>query len=199
MPEFIAKLLQVQEWAKHFCVAVEYARAVGVPELEIAPHVNAVCNCLSQSFPNTGDKLSEWAESALRAGFDQMCATLQQQERESDIAEFHRIADDVMSLIKEAAQWAIVPPVNVQLKTQEMPMSLGEEAPMPLGEVVPMGCLCNACRDLGCTLNDCKEAVHLQQQASATVAVESVDFDGRWRNPELGLCMQSLYQCGLYS
>ncbi|TFY60823.1 hypothetical protein EVJ58_g4904 [Rhodofomes roseus] len=72
-PELIAELLQVVEWAKYLCIAVEYARAVGVPELEIVPHVNAVCSHLSQSFPNTGDKLPEWAESALRTGFDRMC------------------------------------------------------------------------------------------------------------------------------
>ncbi|TFY50299.1 hypothetical protein EVJ58_g11105 [Rhodofomes roseus] len=201
-PELVAEQSQVREWAKHFCLAVEYARAVGVTELEIAPHVNAACDRLSQSFPNAGDNLPEWAESALRAGFDRMRAALQQRERESDIAEFNRIADNVMSLIKEAAEWAIAPPVNVQPQTQEMPVPLGVEAPVPLGveapvplgEVAPMGRPCNACRDLGRTLDDCT----LQRPASAAVAIESVDFDGRGRHSEHGLRMRSLYQSGLY-
>ncbi|TFY58772.1 hypothetical protein EVJ58_g6206 [Rhodofomes roseus] len=200
-PELVAEQSQVREWAKHFCLAVEYARAVGVTELEIAPHVNAACDRLSQSFPNAGHNLPEWAESALRAGFDRMRAALQQRERESDIAEFNRIADNVMSLIKEAAEWAIAPPVNVQPQTQEMPVPLGVEAPVPLGEVVPMGRPgpgSHARRLHGAQAYKETEvrqmlptqgAVHLQRPASAAVAIESVDFDGRGRHSEHGLRM----------
>ncbi|TFY51033.1 hypothetical protein EVJ58_g10772, partial [Rhodofomes roseus] len=109
---------------------------------------------------------------------------LQQREQELDIAEFNRIADDAMSLIKEAAQWAIALPVNVQLKTQEVPMPLGKVAramlvgtwvaqstiasnkPLPPwlltlltlmdeGDILNLGCTCDHCISVDCTVDQC--------------------------------------------